>query len=244
MAKILLKIFTLLLIFPEGSGNYRSDIYHAYIEDKMEAWEETIEVMNRIKDKSNEFLLELINYEYGYIGYCLGSGMKSEARKSLDLIQKNIEILENQNFRPGMINAYKAAIYGFRISLNPISAPFNGPKSLDCIKTALEMDPDNYFCYIQFGNIKNNMPSAFGGSGKEALDNYLKALDLMEKDPLLIKENWNYMNLLILIAQTYTELKDYKSADEVYKKILDLEPDFKLVKNDLYPKFQDLIRHQ
>jgi tetratricopeptide (TPR) repeat protein len=244
MLRNLLTILMLLPILPEGTGDYRSDIYHAYIDDKMEAWEKTLKIMNRIQDKSNDFLLDLINYQYGYIGYCLGSGKKSEARKYLGIIQMNLEVLENQNFQPGLINSYKAAIYGFKISLNPISAPLNGPKSLDCIRTALKLAPDNYFCYIQFGNIKNNMPSAFGGSGKEALNNYLIARDLMEKDSVLIQEDWNYMNLLILIAQTCTELKDYKSAGEVYKNILDLEPGFKLVKNDLYLKFQSLTRYQ
>ena len=47
----------LLPILPEGTGDYRSDIYHAYIDDKMEAWEKTLKIMNRIQDKSNDFLL-------------------------------------------------------------------------------------------------------------------------------------------------------------------------------------------
>jgi tetratricopeptide (TPR) repeat protein len=244
MTRTFIKILLLLLIIPENSDKYRSAIYLAYIDDKMEIWEKTLGIMDGIRDKSNEFLLELVNYQYGYIGYCLESGKKVEARKYLDLVQKNIEILENQNYRPGLIDSYKAAIYGFKISLNPISAPVNGPKSLECIKSALKLEPQNYFCNIQHGNIKNNMPSAFGGSKKEALDDYFKAWELMEKDSVLTDENWNYMNLLILIAETCTELKDYKSAMEVYKNILDLEPGFILVKNELYPKFLDKIRNR
>ena len=243
MTSTFIKILLLLLIIPENSDKYRFDIYMAYIDDKMEIWEKTLDIMDGVSDKSNEFLLELVNYQYGYIGYCLKSGNKGEARKYLDLVQENIGILENKNYRPGLIDAYKAAIYGFKISLTPITAPLNGPKSLECIKSALKLEPQNYFCYIQYGNIKNNMPSAFGGSKKEALDNYLKARELMEKDTVLTAENWNYMKLLILIAETSTELKEYESAMEVYKNILDLEPGFILVKDDLYPKFLDKIRN-
>ena len=80
------------------------------------------------------------------------------------------------------------------------------------------------------------MPSALGGSKKEALKYFLKARDLVEKDPEFTSENWNYMSLLVVIGQTYTYLKDYTSAQEVYDNILKIEPEFLYVKDDLYPK--------
>ena len=48
--------------------------------------------------------------------------------------------------------------------------------------------------------------------------------------------NWNYLSLLVVIGQTYTYLKDYASAQNVYENILNLEPGFLYVKDDLYPK--------
>jgi tetratricopeptide (TPR) repeat protein len=81
-----------------------------------------------------------------------------------------------------------------------------------------------------------NMPSAFGGSKKRALEYYLKAWELIEKNPESLSGDWNYMNLLITIGQTYASLEDYSSARKIYQNILELEPGFIYVKDDLYPK--------
>ncbi len=217
------------------NASYRSEIYSAYINNKMDLWRGVIDRMNAIPGISDELLLELVNYQYGYIGYCLGFDKKDEARKYLGSAQRNIEILEKKKFKPSLVNSYKAAFYGFRIELNPISAPFNGFKSIDCARAALKLDSGYYFGYIQYGNMKFNMPSALGGSKKEALKYYLKARVLIEKDPEAINEDWNYMSLLIMIGQTYASMKDYTSAETVYKNILEIEPGFLYVKDDLYP---------
>ena len=91
-------------------------------------------------------LLELVNYQYGYIGYCTGFDKKEEAKKYLELAQRNVEILENRKYNLSVINSYKAAFYGFRIGLNPISAPVNGFRSIDCAKMALKLDSVKLLC--------------------------------------------------------------------------------------------------
>ena len=229
---ILLLIFSLQI----NAVNYREAIYSAYINNKMDLWKSVIERMDTIQNKSDQLLHELINYQYGYIGYCIGFGKKDEAKKYLGLAQRNVEILEKHQYNRSVINSYKAAFYGFRIGLNPISAPVNGFKSIDCARAALKIDPEFYFAYIQYGNMKFYMPSALGGSKKEALEYYLKARDIIEMDPEFISGNWNYISLLVVIGQTYTYLKDYSSAQKVYDSILKLEPGFLYVKDDLYPK--------
>jgi tetratricopeptide (TPR) repeat protein len=80
------------------------------------------------------------------------------------------------------------------------------------------------------------MPPIFGGSKKEALDYYLKAQKIMEKDATDIVENWNYLNLLISIAQSYYYLDDYLTSIKYLKKIMKIEPGFNYVKNELYPQ--------
>jgi hypothetical protein len=232
----MLKIITFLLITLPGNASYKSEIYSAYINNKMDLWKSVIERMDSIQNKSDKLLLELVNYQYGYIGYCIGFDKKEEAKKYLQIAQKNIEILEKKNCSQSVLNSYKAAFYGFRIGLNPISAPVNGFRSIDCAKTALKADPEFYFAWIQYGNMKFYMPSALGGSKKEALEYYHKAKGIVEKDPDFISGNWNYLSLLVVIGQTYTYLKDYVSAQKVYEYILKHEPGFLYVRDDLYPK--------
>jgi len=235
-AKYRLILFILLLLSSQIKASYRSEIYSAYVNNQMNNWRDVIERMDTIQGKSDELLLELINYQYGYIGYCAGFGMKDEARKYLETAQKNVEILEKRSYKLAAVNSYKAAFYGFRIGLNPISAPFNSPRSMDCAREALKLDPEYYFVYVQLGNIEFHLPAAFGGSKEEALEYYLKARILMEKDPESLSDDWNYLSLLTLIGQTYTLLKDYASAKKSYEEILKIEPGFLYVKDDLYPR--------
>jgi len=232
-----------MLAFLPAQADNGSEIYSAYISNRMDRCKSVIDRMASIPDKDNELLLELVNYQYGYIGYCIGFDRKDEARKYLSSAQENLEILEKRGYIPSMVSAYKSAFYGFRISLNPVSAPFNGRRSMENAKTALKLDPTNYMAYVQHGNIQFYMPAAFGGSKREALEFYLKAKEFLEKNPGSVKSNWNYMSIMIVIGQTYTYLKEYESAKRIYEYILQIEPGFLYVKNDLYPKLLTLMKN-
>jgi tetratricopeptide (TPR) repeat protein len=231
---ILIGAFLVIISF-HLNATYRSEVYSAYINNKMDQWKSVIDRMDKITDKNNDLLVELVNYQYGYIGYCIGFNKKDEARKYLSAAQKNLEILERNKYNPAVIDAYKSAFYGFRIELSPLTAPVNGLKSIEHAKKSIKLDPDFYFGYIQQGNIQFYMPTAFGGSKKEALEHYMKAKNLLERDPSEVSGNWNYMSLLIVIGQTHTYLKDYESAKKIYEDILNTEPGFSYVRDDLYP---------
>ena len=58
----------------------------------------------------------------------------------------------------------------------------------------------------------------------------------MGKNKEEISKNWNYINLLTIIAQSYALIKDYEKAKLYYEKILVIEPGFNWVKNELYPE--------
>ena len=217
----------------------RSDIYQAYITNRMDLWKDMIDRLEAEKPKSNEQILDLVNYQYGYIGYCIGFKKRDEAKRYLELAEMNIEILEKRNYKLSDIHAYKCAFYGFKIGLNKLSAPFNGMKSLDHVKKALELDKENYFAWIQHGNIQFYMPAAFGGSKKEGIEYFLKARQMLERNPSDLADNWNYLSLMVIIGQSYTYINDFNSARMVYEEILKQEPDFLYVKNELYP---DLLK--
>ena len=239
------KILILFLFFTflELRGQYRSEVYKAYINNHMEQWKSVIDRLETVRNKNDELLQELVNYQYGYIGYCLELKKTEEAKKYFTQASENVEKLEKSGYSISTVNSYKAALYGIRISFNKFSAPFNGPKSLDYAETALKQDSSNYLANIQYGNALANMPEAFGGSKSEALKYYIRAKEIFEKNPALISQNWNYMNLMILIARTYSNLKDYSSAKSVYENILTREPGFIYVKNELYPKLLEEMKN-
>jgi len=231
-----LTILLVLICFSSLRAQYKSEVYSAFVNNKMDQWKNVIDRMESVKGRDNEMIPELINYQYGYIGYCLEYNKKDEAKKYFAIAEKNLETLEKENGNKSLINAYKSAFYGFRISFNAFSAPVNGPKSLDNAKLALEQDPDNYLAHVQCGNAYSNMPAAFGGSKKAALEYFQKAKTILEKGSGQTLENWNYLKVLTLIAQTYTDLGDFNSARISYENILKIEPAFIYVRDEKYPE--------
>jgi hypothetical protein len=217
------------------SASYKSEIYSAFITNSMQNWKIVIDRMQTSSSKTDEELLELVNYQYGYIAWCVGNKKSDDARKYLDLAEKNLVVLSKRKNNASIVNSYKSAFYGYKIGLNKIMAPFLGPKSLDCAKLAVSSDKEDPFGYVQLGNIEFYMPAAFGGSKKEALEYYLTALTLMEKDEKDNSENWNYLSLLTIIAQSYYYINDFQSSVSYLEKIMKFEPGYGWVKNDLYP---------
>jgi len=217
-------------------ASYKSEIYNAYVHNNMADWKNVIDKMHGVKPKSFNFLFELVNYQYGYIAWCVGNQKNDEAKKYLTLAENYLSILGERPENQSLVNSYKSAFYGYRIGLNKLLAPTLGRRSVDCANLAIKQNKENPYGYIQCGNIQFYMPPVFGGSKKEALDYYMKALKIMEKDATGILENWNYMNLLISIAQSYYYLDDYPTSIYYLEKIMKMEPGFKYVKTELYPQ--------
>jgi len=234
--KYILIIFILFLSVLRLNADYKSEIYNAFISNDMGRWKKTIDIMNLEKNKSNDFILELINFQYGYIGWCMGNDREREAEKYMALAEKNIRILESCSYKPSYTNSYKSAFYGFRIGLNVIRAPFYGPKSVRYAEQAIKDDASNPFGYIQYANCLYYMPESFGGSKEKAIEYYLKALRLMESKVEWRAGDWNYLSLLTVIGKTYQEAGDPLTAKGYYEKALAAEPAFMWIRDELYPE--------
>lgn len=237
--KIALKLFMLLVFSIVSLYSYSSEekktIYNSYISDNMAVWKKTIDNMHFETKKDNQRELALLNYEYGYIGWCIGNKRFKDAKQYINRSQARMSKLKKVKANIPIIHAYQSAYYGFEIGLNKLKAPFVGPKSIEEAEKSISLDKDNYFGYIQMGNIEYYMPSAFGGSKQKALQYYLKAKLIMDK--IKPENDWTYINLIAIIGMTYQELNNPKKAEEYYKLALNISPDFKWVKNELYPQF-------
>ncbi len=234
------KNYQILMIFLLVSFNLFSQnnkkIYEAYIRGEMNNWKVVIDSLNNSQYLTNMAKLDLINYEYGYIAWCIDNDKKDVAKEYLQRAQDKLEYLENIRYEMSMINAYKAAFIGFEVSIYPYKAPLIGMKSQSYAQKAIEIDPNNYFAYLQLANIYYYAPAIVGGSKAKAMDYYLKALNIIEKNPKLIKNNWNYLNLYATIINSYIDSNQYDKALQYAKKVLQIEPNFLWVKNQIYPE--------
>lgn len=229
-------LFTLLFAFASVFGSdVGSKIYRCYVDKDMSTWRSVIDSLQKEKELghlSDDAQWQLLEYQYGYLGWAVSEKktMKKVAEIYLDVAEDNLDELVEKQGASATSNAYHAAFVAYEISLNPIKAPFIGLKCMKYGETAVEQDSTNYFALIQYGNIMNYMPEAFGGSKDKALANYLKAKEIMSREDRLRNDNWLYMNLLLTIADIYKGKKDFVSTKQYYQEVLELEPDYEYVK--------------
>lgn len=232
-------VITILVCAINGAAqkNNNSDlIYDAYINSKIDIWKKVCDEMFQHEKKTNDYILTLLNYEYGYIAHCIAKSNKVEALKYLVAAEKNLLEIESSKYKPSFVMSYKSAFYSFRAGLDTKAALKSAVKSLECANKALTLDSTNYFAYLQRGNIYRHTPASFKGSKQQAIIYYLKAETLIKKEN--VKRNWNYINLLVTITETYLEVKDFKTAKKYYDKIRKLEPTFYPLNDKLVSKLK------
>lgn len=232
----LFALVSMLSIF--ASENYKTRIYKAYINNQMPEWKKIINELNAKEGKTPELILELVNYQYGYIAWCIGNKKTKEADTYLQICNRHCSYLENKKYEPSIVKSYKSALLGFEIGLNKIKAPFLGPQSVDAAKEAMALDKSNPYAYLQYGNALFYMPKMVGGSKELGIENYLTAERLMEKDIKSLKNDWNYLSLLVTIGNAYLKIENTKMAKLYYTKALKVEPNFAWVKNELLPQLK------
>jgi len=223
----------------QGKNSYKEQIYSAYISGRMEIWKATLDAMEGQKSSDPEFLLQLINYQYGYVAWCLGNDKKPEAKIYLSLLEENLKKLKKESGETAEYHAYTAATYGFKIGLKVWRAPFYGPKSMKHAEEALETDSLSFHANMEMGNIWNHMPAVFGGSKEKALRHYAKALEILKKKPEKhLKNNWMHLNLLTLIGRLNLETGNQEEAKKYFEQVLRIEPEFTWVKEELLPSLK------
>lgn len=229
-------VFSLLFISASVlAQNVGKKIYKCYVDKDMSTWRSVIDSLQKQKELGALSVDEtwmLLDYQYGYLGWAVSEKktMKRKAEVYLDVAEENLDELIEKQGASATSNAFNAAFVAYEISLNPIKAPFIGLKCMKYGETAVKQDSTNYFALIQYGNIMNYMPEAFGGSKDKALIYYKKAKDIMSREETLYKDNWLYMNLILTIADIYKNKKDFVSTKQYYQEALELEPDYEYVK--------------
>lgn len=213
----------------------RTDIYNAFISGDMNKWKEKIVEIE--KDKPTNFTdkLELVSYYYGYIGYSLGVKNKKEAQVYVDKGEVLLSQLVNNNPQDADVYAFKAAFVGFKIAISSFKAPFIGKQSTTNVEKALSINKNNIQANIEKANILYYSPSMFGGDKQLAMEYYFKAVNLFEKEPDNIQQNWMYLSLLTRIGELQTTQGNLTEAKKTFEKILKVEPRFLYVKNELLP---------
>ena len=236
----ILFLLPFLFVVKTGSANlsiYDDRLYNCFVSSDMLEWQKVIADLEKEFEttKSAKVEFQLLHAQYGFIGFLLGSKRTSLGEEYIEKADKHIVSLLKSNPKWVEVMALEAAIIAYKISLRPYKAPFLGPKSMSLIDDALELDPNNTYALIEKGNSKHYAPSFVGGSPTEAILQYQKAITNIKASSKT--KTWWYLNTLTQLALAAEKAKNYTLASKTYKEILVIEPNFKWVKDELYPKF-------
>ena len=239
--KYCLTLCLLLSLLSVNAQDYRSAIYHAYVHEEMENWKAIMEQMEQEFSQTSDpvLLYDLLEAEYGYTGWLVSVKRKKEAEELLNRVERHMALLSDLGLDNARMYSLKGAFYGFQIMLEPARAPKLGRLSMEANEKALKLDPEEPQVWLEKANMDYYRPVIFGGSKKKAVPSYEKAVELFESNSERRRENWVYLNCLAALGIAYENTRKYSEAGSVYRKILELEPSYKSVKEELYPKFQE-----
>ena len=222
----------------EAQQSPKERVYQAFISDQMDDWEAVLKEMNPKKSTlTYPQLGELVNYYYGYTAWLMEEGPKNKARRYQKEAEEIVDDLMAKYPEESDWYAFKAAFIAFKIGMSPLKAPFLGAKSMENIDRAIEYGPENPQGWIEKGNALFYMPKAFGGSKEEALVAFNKAIQFMEKKPDSLHHNWIYLNVLMILGQSYDKTENPEMAKITYDKLLKIEPNFTYMRDEIYPAF-------
>ncbi|MGA9294182.1 MAG: tetratricopeptide repeat protein [Ignavibacteriaceae bacterium] len=187
---------------------------------------------------------DLALYYLTYSDYLLSIySMKNEKEffnKVIDEAIENGEKYLNKNGNSAEMLALMSTIYGIKISVDPELAQTLGPKNFSLISKALELAPDNPRVLLNAGISKFNAPSFYGGSKTEALKYFQKSVENFEKPSkkASLQPDWGHLDALAWLGMTFSALNEYEKAIEVYKKALEINPEYRWIKYQLLPDAQ------
>ncbi|MFP4555825.1 MAG: tetratricopeptide repeat protein [Bacteroidales bacterium] len=226
--------------------DYSEKLYQSYMTGDMDVW---VAVINELEqsyrnDRNSNTLFNLIQTQYGYIGYLIGAEQKRAARDYLKKAEDNTDKLLQKKTDNADAIAIKAALLAYNIALAPYKAPFLGPKSMNLIDEALAIDNNSVQALLEKGNATHYAPSMFGGDPIQAIKYYSKALSQMEmasneQQP----KTWLYINTLTQIAMAQEKANLTQDALGTYNRILSIAPEFKWVKDELLPDLKKKLKN-
>lgn len=223
-----------------GGSDFSCRFYQAYISGDMSPWPGWIDELEREYARNPEpsVLYDILIAHYGYVAWLIGAERHDRADAYLEQARDHLDELEHYARYQSYTESLRGAFLAYEIGMNRSKAVWLGPRSMKHINRAVELDAQNPIAWMEKGNAEYHMPRIFGGSYVKAAEYYRKAIGLFESNGSDLQCNWRYLNALAWLAQSYDKAGEEQKAQSTYQKILEIEPGFEWVKDELYPDFR------
>ncbi len=241
-------LLLITVIFPvwsqPGRERGRCTVYRSYVNGDMEMWKRGITELQEdySEHPAPSTLLALTEARYGYVGYLTGTKDKGTARMMLEIFGDDIERLAGCPEYKAEVEAFRLALLGFMMELNPARTVTLGPRALKQLDIAMERGSNNPAVWLEKSNSESHMPAFAGGSKEKAAESLREALRLFESGNDLSPCNWRYLNAFVRLGQLLESMGDFNGARDVYQHVLNIEPGFMLVRDELLPELEKKIK--
>lgn len=227
-------IFSLVLIqLNVFSINHRS-LVKTYADGTWLSWKPEMLAAERVKQTDVDSKLALINLYFCYTGHLIE--VKDFEAVFIYIHKAEVLINEILAVQPSNVTAlsYKGAFYGFRVATNRIKYLATALEGLSIIYKAYDMDKKNLIAVINKASALYFLPPVFGGNKLETIKLLHTACFIMEHTKQTT-DNWMYLYTLIFLGRSYEKVGNLTEAKQIFELVLQIEPEFKWVKNELYP---------
>ena len=223
--------------------NYKATAFNLFLNGKIFQWPWVINKMvadPKLQDTEGQ--LEILTYYYGLVGHLMDVGQKKQASENLRKANELAMKLYKTNPDNPLLLGLMSNLTGFQIALSPLKATTLAKGMMNKAKKSIAKGPNDPHVNILYSNILFYMPGIFGGDTEKALQGYKKALQTMEADPELKKNNWMYIQLMVTIGVVEEKRENYVEAQKMYRKVLELYPEYAHVKNVSYPRLLEKMK--
>lgn len=223
--------------------DYKATAFNLFLNGKMSQWPWVInKMLADPKLQNTEGQLEILTYYYGLVGHLMDVGQKKQASENLRKVNDLAIKLYKTNPDNPLLLGLMSNLTGFQIALSPLKATTLAKGMMNKAKKSIAKGPNDPYVNILYSNILFYMPGIFGGDTEKALQGYKKALQTMEADPELKKNNWMYIQLMVTIGVVEEKRENYVEAQKMYRKVLELYPEYAHVKNVSYPRLLEKMK--
>ncbi|MGE5430573.1 MAG: hypothetical protein ACM3QX_05845 [Syntrophomonadaceae bacterium] len=192
----------------------------------------------------NTSLYYLTYIDYKMLEMNLYNGTDEIFDKYYTTGQSNAEKLSGEKDWASEGKTLLSAIYMMRIAKKPMTAVYLSPKIWNLLDEACRINPVNPRVYIIRGSMNFNTPKMFGGSYKNASENFRTAISIFEKQDTAfsLRPDWGYAESLAWFGRSLEAQESYEQARFAYQKALAVEPSYRWVKNVLLPNLEEKMK--
>jgi tetratricopeptide (TPR) repeat protein len=205
--------------------------YQAYLKSDVRLWHQS---MKEVATTNDAFTKSLAGY--GLLNATMANQNEAMFDEYLDETYNPLEaIVESKKGNVSESKALLSSIMGYKMGYSPWKGIYLGSKSSSYVEEALKANPESYIVQKMYAISKFYTPETFGGDVKVAAMAFEKSIALMESNPELTKENWQYLDALAHLGKSYMKLNQKEKAIATFEKALETEPQFLWVSQVLLP---------